>query len=174
MKNHIVLLGLFLLFTPAFASICYDQTTPVCASDGNQYVNESNMTATGPTLLVLKCGTCAAYQADQDAWALWNNSSTTQYNISNITNRSYLERYVSTSVGKMIGNDEFGQAFVAIIVFSFFFVFVSFQNTRIEGKAAVLLPAILLTAVFIGWIVIIVAIIVGIVLYVSLSKILNK
>lgn len=170
MKKIIPMLALLLFISLVSASTCSNQSTPVCGTNFQDYANES--TALGAGTLVLDCVTCAAHQAFVANFNTWNASNaSSQYNV---TNRSYLERFVSTSFGRMIGNDEFGQAFLAILCIGFFFVFVSFQNTRVEGKAAVIIPALLLTAVFVGWLLTLIALGLGVLLYLALSKIINK
>lgn len=170
MKKTTPLFALLLIASLVSANYCSNQSAPVCGINFQDYVNESTAIAAGT--LVLDCQTCAAHQAYVTNFNTWNASNvSSQYNV---TNRSYLERFVSTSFGKMMGNDEFGQAFLAILCIGFFFTFVSFQNTRVEGKAAVLIPALLLTAVFVGWLLTLIALGLGVLLYLALSKITNK
>jgi len=161
---------LLLFISIASANYCTNQSIPVCGINFQDYANESMAIDAGT--LVLDCTTCAVHQAFVANFNTWNASNvSSQYNV---TNRSYLERFVSTSFGRMMGNDEFGQAFLAILCIGFFFVFVSFQNTRVEGKAAVLIPALILTAVFVGWLLTLIALGLGALLYLALSKIINK
>lgn len=149
---------------------CASNSTPVCGADGITYANESN--ASG--VPIISCLTCAEYNAYQASWSsgLWGNSSNTSQ--LNITNRSYLERFVSVSVGKVVGDDSLGQSLMAVLFMGFFFTFVSFQNVRIEGKAVVIIPALVLAATFVGWIATLIALGVGIIFYMALSKIFNK
>ena len=164
------LLALLLMSSLTFASVCPVPTNPVCGSNFQDYSNEAN--ATAANTLVIYCGTCANYKYFASQFNTFNASNaSSQYNV---TNRSYLERFLSSSFGVMIGNDEYGQAFLAILCIGFFFTFVSFQNTRIEGKAAVLIPALLLTAVFVGWLLTLIALGLGVLFYIALSKIMNK
>ena len=164
------LLMLLLLAGSVFATTCLNQTAPVCGSNFQDYADEPNATAAGT--LVIYCGTCANYQLFAANFNTWNASNvSSQYNM---TNRSYMERFLSSSFGTMIGNDEYGQSFLAILCGGFFFVFVSFQNTRVEGKAAVLIPAFLLAAVFVGWLLTLIALAIGVLFYIALSKITNK
>jgi hypothetical protein len=159
-----------LMIGSLFASACTDNSTPVCGVDGITYANESN--ASG--VPIISCLTCAQYNAYQASWGsgLWGNTSnTSQYNL---TNRSYLERFVSVSVGKVVGDDSLGQPLMAILLMGFFFTFVSFQNIRIEGKAVVVIPASVLAATFVGWLATLIALGVGILIYMALSKIFNK
>jgi hypothetical protein len=165
-----LLITLLLIGSVFATNTCVNQSVPVCGSNYQNYANEPNATAAGT--LTIFCGTCANYQLFASSWNTWNASNaSSQYNTSN---RSYLERFVSSSFGALIGNDEYGQPFMAIIVGGFFFVFVSFQNTRVEGKAAVLIPAALLAAVFVGWLLTLIALAVGVLFYMALSKIMNK
>lgn len=161
-----------LLIGSIFANVCSSPSTTVCGANNQNYANESDAAANGT--LVVYCGDCASYHSYQAQFYTWNasNSNVSQYNV---TNRSYMERFLSSSMGRLVGNDpETGQQLLAILVGGFFFVFVSFQNTRIEAKAAVLIPAFILAAVFMGWILSILALVVGVILYIGLSRLLNK
>ena len=161
-----------LLFGSVFATVCSSPSTTVCGANNQNYANESAAVANGT--LVVYCGDCAAYASYQAQYYTWNasNSNISQYNV---TNRSYMERFLSSSMGRMVGNDpETGKQILAILVGGFFFVFVSFQNTRIEAKAAVLIPAFVLASVFMGWLFSILILVVGVILYLGLSKLLNK
>ena len=153
---------MFLISSLSYAS--------VCGGNFQTYNNSSAAIAAGQ--LIIFNDTCAAYQSYENSWYVYNNNySTSQYNTSN---RSYMERFVSSSFSRLVGNDEMGQYFLAILVGAGFFAFVSFQNTRIEGKAVVLIPAAALMGFFVGWLLLIAALIVGVIIYLGLIRLFSK
>ena len=110
-----------------------------------------------------------------------NNSSYTYYDACvagtsqyGVGNRSYIERYITCNFGRLVGNAEMGPIVLAIMVLTFFTVFVMMQNTRLDGKLAVLIPVVILVAVWMGWIMWIVLFIVGGILFLGLIRFITK
>lgn len=89
-------------------------------------------------------------------------------------NFTYLESFVSAPFSSVFGNTEIGKSITAILIIGFFLAFVSLQNIRIEAKAVVIVPALLLASAYIGWLLSLVALGVGIIFYIALSRLFNK
>lgn len=159
-----------LLIGSVSALTCPTPSLPVCGLNGVDYANQSNATASG--VLVVYCGTCHDYAISQSYFNTYSNLSNSS--LLNVTSRSYMERFISSSFATLIGNSKFGDPLLAILIGGFFFVFVSFQNTRIEAKAVILIPAFALAAVFVGWLISILALVVGIIIYIGLARLFNK
>ena len=87
------------------------------------------------------------------------------------TNQSYIERYITCNFGRLLGNSEFGGMMLAIVVGLFFLVFVMLQNTRLDGKIAILIPAVLLISVWMGWIMYVMGFVLGIIIFFAISRI---
>lgn len=90
------------------------------------------------------------------------------------TNKTYIETFISKPITHIVGNDELGEAFSAILLVGFFLAFVSFQNIRVEGKVVVLIPALILATVYIGWLFTLIALGVGVLFYLALGRLFNK
>jgi predicted PurR-regulated permease PerM len=159
----------FLLFASISFALCQNVSSPVVAANGREYPNES--AALADNTAALFCGTLAEYQAFLRS-ELIAPSNTSQLNTSNV---SYLQRFVSYSFTKMFGGDpEIGNALMALIFGGGFFAFILLQNTRFEGKIVVLIPVMVMTVMFFGWARLLLAIGVGIIIYLGLGKIINK
>lgn len=97
-------------------------------------------------------------------------SGTSQYG----TNRSYIERYITCNFGRLIGNAEMGGIALAIMVLLFFTAFVMMQNTRLDGKLAVLIPVFIMVAVWMGWIMWIGLIILGVIIALGIIRLISR
>ena len=97
-------------------------------------------------------------------------SNYTQYG----ANRSYIERYVQCSMGRIVGNSEVGGLFLGLMIGGLLIAFVLLQNTRIEGKMAVIIPIIVLVSIWAGWIVYLLGIILGLMLFWAISRVINR
>jgi hypothetical protein len=161
---------LALLVGSTFASVCPSQSTPVCGSDYKDYLNESNMSS---GVLVAYCyGTCYQYHIFKSSNYVYNSTNGTwQFNSSD---RSYMERFVSSGVGRLVGNQAQGKDITALLVGIGFFTFMSFQNMRIESKIVIIIPALALSAYFVGWIISFLALLMGLILFFGLSRIFNR
>jgi hypothetical protein len=68
-----------------------------------------------------------------------------------------------------------GEPFVAGIIFIGFFVgFLFIQNVGLDAKVAILIPALLLSMIFIPWLAVLLALGVGVVVYLALTKFTNR
>jgi hypothetical protein len=97
-------------------------------------------------------------------------SNYTQYG----ANRSYIERYIQCSMGSIFGNSEVGGLLLGLIVGGMMLTFVMFQNTRIEGKIVVIIPIIVLVAVWAGWIIYLAGIVLGLIVFWAISRVINR
>jgi hypothetical protein len=52
--------------------------------------------------------------------------------------------------------------------------FVMFQNTRIEGKIVVIIPIIVLVAVWAGWIIYLAGIVLAMIVFWAISRVINR
>lgn len=65
-------------------------------------------------------------------------------------------------------------AVMGILVLAFFGVFVMLQNTRFDAKLAIMVPATILAAAFIPWFGIVLALVLGVVLYLGIIKLISR
>jgi hypothetical protein len=97
-------------------------------------------------------------------------SNYTQYG----ANRSYIERFVQCSMGRVVGNSEVGGLLLGLIVGGLLLAFILFQNTRIEGKIVIIIPMIVLVSIWAGWIIYLAGIVLGLIVFWALSRIINR
>ena len=83
---------------------------------------------------------------------------------------SSLENYIGGQFGALVG-DPF---LIGIVFLLFFFMFVIMQGVSIDVKIAVLIPAVILSFLFIPFLAVLFAIIVGFLIYLALKKAINQ
>ena len=121
---------------------------------------------------------CSPERPDQ-CWIIGQNT-TTQYDAcaSGFTqygqNKSYLERYIVCNFARVVGNAEWGGAMLALIVLMVFLAFVMMQNTRLDGKLAVMIPVVILVSVWMGWVMWIAMFVVGAIIALGLIRLIYK
>ena len=178
MPNESYALGLG--FTIAHCGNCYckDQTVAVCGANGITYPNETASTASGT--IAIHCGACSGLST-----AYYNCAANyTQYGNFSNQSGSLIERYLTCGFraaiggGKIAGVDAASTAevFMAILIVGFFLAFVMMQNTRFDAKVAIMIPVIIMAAIWAttGWLMTLLVFGIGILLYLAFGKMINK
>jgi len=78
--------------------------------------------------------------------------------------------FLASQFGTMIGDP----LLMMILFIGFFIIFVMLQNTRLDGKIVILIPVLMLSMIFVSWMIVVVAFIVGIVIYMAITKFMAR
>lgn len=78
----------------------------------------------------------------------------------------YIEEFIGQGFSSVIGDPNL----MGIIFLGFFAGFVMLQGTRLDGKVAILVPASLLALIFIPWLAVLLALAVGVLIYLAMRK----
>jgi hypothetical protein len=81
-----------------------------------------------------------------------------------------IETLIYTSMVQIVGDP----MILGLLILGFFGAFVMLQGTRLDGKMVILFPASILAVVYIGPLVVIIALVVGIMMYLAWMKITGK
>lgn len=65
-------------------------------------------------------------------------------------------------------------AIMGIMVLAFFGIFVMLQNTRFDVKLAIMVPAFILASAFIPWFAILLALVLGTIVYLAVMKLISR
>jgi len=82
----------------------------------------------------------------------------------------YLESWIAEQFGDLTGAPEIA----GIIFLGFFTSFVMLQGTRLDGKLVVLTPVMILATIFIGFLPILLGLGLGVIIYLALTKLVNR
>lgn len=156
--NYITTLAVMLmLVSSAFALSC--GSTQVCTTIGTTYANQTLAEAAGH--VVAYCGACSTSISP-----CTNNGTTTQYG----GNSSFIERYMACSMNQLVGNSSIGTSIIGLLVGIIMSIFIMMQNTRFDGKILGFMVTGVIVSIFVGWIVWVMSLIIGIILYFGLWK----
>jgi len=78
----------------------------------------------------------------------------------------YIEEFIGQGFSSVLGDP----SLIGAIFLAFFAVFVMLQGTRLDGKVAVLVPASILAIIFIPWLAVLLALVVGVLIYLAMRK----
>jgi hypothetical protein len=171
---------LLLLCLPILSATqyCSNPAIPVCGANGITYVNETAANSNGT--IAIHCGACSGLGT-----AYYSCSANyTQYGNFSNQSGSTLERYLSCGFRSALGGgnvagvstSSMADVLMAIIIIGFFLAFVMMQNTRFDAKVAVMIPVIIMAAIWAttGWLMTLLIFALGILIYLALGKIMNK
>jgi cellulose synthase/poly-beta-1,6-N-acetylglucosamine synthase-like glycosyltransferase len=157
MNYKVIAVVMLMLMVPAFAISC--GAAPVCTTLGANYGNQTLAESAGK--VVAYCGVCATGQSP-----CTNNGTTSQYG----NDSSFLERYMSCSMNQLIGNSSVGNSLLGLLIGMVMSIFIMMQNTRFDGKILGFLVTGVLVSLFVGWIIWIMSLVIGVILYFGLWK----
>jgi hypothetical protein len=157
---------------------CTNTDTPVCGANGITYANETLANLAGT--IALHCGSCTGMGTAYYSCA----ANYTQYGSYENQSGSTLERYITCGFRSVFGGGTIAgfsgasvaELFMALIMVAFFLAFVMMQNTRIDAKMAVMIPVVIMAAIWAttGWMLTLLIFAIGVIIYLAIGKMINK
>lgn len=83
---------------------------------------------------------------------------------------SPLEDWIGAQFTSVVGDP----TVAGFLFLTFFFLFMMFQGSSFDVKIAVMVPATILSFIFLPWLAVLFALIVGFVIYLAITKALNR
>lgn len=81
-----------------------------------------------------------------------------------------IEQFISDGFSNVLGDT----AIMGIVFIAFFTIFVMLQGTRLDGKLTILVPVLILSAIFIPWMAVLLALGLGVVIYLAAIKMFER